>query len=225
MVSPTELSSNLNEVPLFPTEFTPRRVIYSPSFFLNGVIFSYRYSCNHHPQRKQSSTLTQQPRMWLPGTRQGFTFLDENTFIKHHIHHYRMHRRITSYKSHWCWEHHCLIHIMHCIWLTFTFQERRSWNSQSYSKTLPRSDFPAPVKDLLSYTKNTFIKHHIHHYSMHRRIILYKSHLYWGHHCLTHIMHCIWLTFTFQERCSWNAQTYFKAFSSPAKSTPNRFFW
>ena len=52
MVSPAELSSNLSEVPLFPHRVTPRKVIYTPSLFPNGVIFSYRYSCNHHPQRK-----------------------------------------------------------------------------------------------------------------------------------------------------------------------------
>ena len=32
---------------------------------------------------------------WLPGTRQGFTFLDEKTYIpKHHIHHYSMHNAL-----------------------------------------------------------------------------------------------------------------------------------
>ena len=29
--------------------FSPRRVFCSPSIFPNGVIFSYRYSCNYHP--------------------------------------------------------------------------------------------------------------------------------------------------------------------------------
>ena len=57
MVSPAELSSTSAKYLSFPTEFTPRRVIYSPSLFPNGVIFSYRYSCNYHPQRKQRSIL------------------------------------------------------------------------------------------------------------------------------------------------------------------------
>ena len=29
--------------------FSPRRILHSPSLFPNGVIFSYRYTCNYHP--------------------------------------------------------------------------------------------------------------------------------------------------------------------------------
>ena len=49
-----------------------------PSLFRNGVIFSYRYSCNYHPQRKYKFIPQYQPRIRLPDTRQGFTLLDKN---------------------------------------------------------------------------------------------------------------------------------------------------
>ena len=63
MVSPAKLPSTLQQSTSLPTDycsstrsleyFSSRRVIHSPSLFPNGVIFSYRYSCNYHPQRKR----------------------------------------------------------------------------------------------------------------------------------------------------------------------------
>ena len=65
-VSPASYYQQLNKVPL-STEycsparlleyFSPRRVIHSPSSFPNGVIFSYRHSCNYYPPAEAKSTL------------------------------------------------------------------------------------------------------------------------------------------------------------------------
>ena len=60
---PSGVIIDLSKVPLLPHIVIPRRAIYSPSLFPNGVVFSYRYSCNHHPQRKPSSIPQQQPRI------------------------------------------------------------------------------------------------------------------------------------------------------------------
>ena len=64
---PSKLPSISQQSTSLPTEycsparlleyFSPHRVIHSPSLFPNGVIFSYRYSCNHHPQRKRRISL------------------------------------------------------------------------------------------------------------------------------------------------------------------------
>ena len=51
-VIPSGVIINLIKVFLSPQSI-PRRVIYSPSLFPNGVILSYRYSCNHHPSRNE----------------------------------------------------------------------------------------------------------------------------------------------------------------------------
>ena len=106
--------------------FSPRRIFHFPGLFPNGVIFSYRNSCSYHPQRKQKLILQHQPRSDFPAPVKDLLSQTKNTFIKHHIHHYSMHRRIISYKSRLCWEHHCLVHIMRRIWLTSIFQERFS---------------------------------------------------------------------------------------------------
>ena len=92
MISPAKLPSTFQQSISLPTEycsparlleyFSPRRLIHSPSSFPDGVIFSYRYSYNYRPQRKQiffSSTSAQE---LPPGTRQGFIFLrQKDTFI------------------------------------------------------------------------------------------------------------------------------------------------
>ena len=62
-----------------------------------------------------------------------------------------------------------------------------------------RRHSPAAIRDLFSPAKTS--PFHTSWY-MHIRNHIIQPHLWWEHHCLIHIMHRIWLTFIFQERCS-----------------------
>ena len=85
-------------------KFTPQR-----SHLLLPV-----YSCNHHPQRKQRALLFNvSPGFNSPAGRQGFIFLDENTFINisHFIHLAYIHDKVHTTLSHF--EHHDIMHVIH----------------------------------------------------------------------------------------------------------------
>ena len=75
-VSPASYYQQFSKISLSPqsiasqqdrqSTFLPAEVFRSPSLFPNGVIFSYRYSCNYHLQQKKKSTLQHHPRSDFP---------------------------------------------------------------------------------------------------------------------------------------------------------------
>ena len=114
------LPSMVARVYFLPAESSIRQVyspieLSSPTGILATIIPSGGKT--YSSTSAQDMTSRHPSRIYFPKTK---------TYIpKHRIHH-SMRIWIISYKSHLCWEHPCLIHIMHCIWLTFTFQERSS---------------------------------------------------------------------------------------------------
>ena len=105
---PTELNNGIPSRVIFSIsakhisspQSIPRRVFYSLSLFPNGVIFSYWYSCNHHPQRKQSTILQHQAQDSTFRHPSGIYFPRQKYLHKHRISiHYSMHIRITNIQS------------------------------------------------------------------------------------------------------------------------------